>query len=377
MQTFTLNLSGMVPGENYPLRVRQYGSDEGGPSVYMQAALHADELPGIAALAMLEPMLLAAEAEGKLRGRVTVVPMANPIGARQFVNGRHQGRVDVADSLNFNRHHVAIAKSLIERLEGKLCESAADNAECVRAEMTAIAQQALDDPSLTVADQLRWQLFKLASNHQYVLDLHCDSHALMHLYASDSSWPALEPLHRRIGSVATMLAEISGGDPFDEALVRPWLALQRHFGETKIPMGCHSCTVEFRGENDVNAAYAEQDATALLGFLSDIGVYEGEVEQHAAPERSVIAPLTAMSIIRAASGGMVIYDKDIGDWVTVGERVARIYNPLEQTWSEVFADQSGLIYGRPTKNWLRRGGVAVGQRAGPRQGAPPHGPVCR
>ncbi|NVK32703.1 MAG: succinylglutamate desuccinylase/aspartoacylase family protein [Gammaproteobacteria bacterium] len=359
MQTFTLNLGGMVPGETYSLRLRQYGSDKGGPSVYMQAALHADELPGMAALAMLEPQLLAAESAGKLCGRVTVVPMANPIGARQFINGRHQGRFDVADSLNFNRHHVAIDEQLIERLEGQLTESADDNAAFVRVQMATIAQQALDDPCLSVADQLRWQLFKVASNHQYVLDLHCDNHALVHLYASDSSWPALAPLHHRIGSVATMLAEVSGGDPFDEALVRPWLALQRHFGETKIPMGCHSCTVEFRGSNDVNPDYAEQDAAALLGFLSDIGVYQGEVEHHAAPKRSVIAPLTAMSIIRATTGGMVLYDKDIGDWVLTGERVARIHDPLEQTWLEVFADQTGLIYGRPIKNWVRRGSVVT------------------
>lgn len=48
-------------------------------------------------------MLAQVEAHGRLRGRVTVVPFANPLGLGQVLHGDHTGRFDLYDGRNFDR----------------------------------------------------------------------------------------------------------------------------------------------------------------------------------------------------------------------------------------------------------------------------------
>ena len=69
MQKSQIIIAGDVPGVEYRLTVLSFeGSDAAAPRVYMQAALHAEELPGTAALHFLVPMLQAAETRGDLLG---------------------------------------------------------------------------------------------------------------------------------------------------------------------------------------------------------------------------------------------------------------------------------------------------------------------
>jgi predicted deacylase len=60
--------------------------------VYIQASLHAEELPGMLAAHHLRPLLEAAEAAGLLRGEVVLVPVANPIGLAQRLDHKPMGR---------------------------------------------------------------------------------------------------------------------------------------------------------------------------------------------------------------------------------------------------------------------------------------------
>src|ERR1700712_2104480 len=79
------------------------GSDPAAPKVYIQAALHAGELPGTALLHFLCERLRVAEAAGAIRSDITVVPHANPIGAGQSLFGGMEGRFELGSRTNFNR----------------------------------------------------------------------------------------------------------------------------------------------------------------------------------------------------------------------------------------------------------------------------------
>ena len=59
-----------------------FGASGSGPKVYIQASLHAEELPGMLAAYHLRPLLEAAETLGQVQGEVVLVPMANPVGAK-------------------------------------------------------------------------------------------------------------------------------------------------------------------------------------------------------------------------------------------------------------------------------------------------------
>ena len=62
----------------------RFVGDGHGPTVHLQAGVHADEIAGMLVLHLLIQRLHVAEAQGRFKGSVTVVPQANPLGIGQF-----------------------------------------------------------------------------------------------------------------------------------------------------------------------------------------------------------------------------------------------------------------------------------------------------
>ncbi|MFO1372317.1 MAG: succinylglutamate desuccinylase/aspartoacylase family protein [Candidatus Competibacteraceae bacterium] len=81
--------------------------------------MHADEIPLLVAQHLLR-QLDQAQAEGRILGEVVVVPVANPIGLSQHLNGRLLGRFDFESTGNFNRGFPDLTAGALERLRGRL-----------------------------------------------------------------------------------------------------------------------------------------------------------------------------------------------------------------------------------------------------------------
>ncbi|MFZ1324686.1 MAG: succinylglutamate desuccinylase/aspartoacylase family protein, partial [Candidatus Contendobacter sp.] len=101
--TSEIILPSPAPGTRRTLRVHRYGAPGARPKAYFQAALHADEIPGLLVAQHLLCGLEQAQMEGRILGEVVVVPVANPIGLGQHLNGRLLGRFDFESTGNFNR----------------------------------------------------------------------------------------------------------------------------------------------------------------------------------------------------------------------------------------------------------------------------------
>ena len=92
MDTHEIVIAGDTPGIEWRLPVLRFnGSDPKAPTVYIQAALHANELPGTALVHFLCERLRQAQADGAILGNLTIVPQANPIGAGQWHFGGMEG----------------------------------------------------------------------------------------------------------------------------------------------------------------------------------------------------------------------------------------------------------------------------------------------
>src|SRR5262249_29374986 len=149
----------------------------------------------------------AAEAAGEMLGEVVLVPLANPIGLAQIVEGSHLGRYELASGENFNRSFPDLAATAVERLAGRLRAHAAGNVRLIRRALVAILDE--QEPPTELAS-LRRILMREAVDADYVLDLHCDNDALLHLYLGEARWPDGVDLSADFGSVATLLAAASG-----------------------------------------------------------------------------------------------------------------------------------------------------------------------
>jgi len=343
------------PGTSHQLTVHRFGRQGARPCVYIQAALHSDEIPGMLCAQGMRRDLAALEAAGDLKGEVVLVPVANPLGLSQQVLGQPLGRFSLSDGGNFNRDFPAIGEGLAARICDRLGDEPAANAELVR---QALAEELATRTAITPAEHLKKMLLGLALPADLVLDLHCDAEAAIHLYTHTDSAATFAPLAALLGARAVLLTDVSGGDPFDEALSRPWAELARAFPYQPVPFGCQSVTVELRGQRDVDHAMADSDAAAILGFLRRVGVIAGAPPALPAALCRPTA-LEASEPIIAPACGILVYRHEVGDQVGAGAILAEIINPLTGEATHVRSQSAGVFYARSSLRF-----ATPGQRLG-------------
>ncbi|MEE8274656.1 MAG: succinylglutamate desuccinylase/aspartoacylase family protein [Alphaproteobacteria bacterium] len=346
----------MSPGTERSHTVHSFGVASARPKAYLQAGIHADEIPGLLVLHHLLRRLVAADRRGEIAGEIVVVPFANPIGLSQRLKGVLLGRYEFSGGDNYNRKFPNLDEAVAERVDGRLGTDAGKNVAAIRAAMLA----ELDDRTAeTDLEAQRLTLMRLAVDADIVLDLHCDSEAILHLFLGDHLWPEAADLSAQLASRATMLAIDSGDDPFDESCSRPWWFLAERFGERyPIPPACLAATVELRGTADVGDHVAVADADNLFRFLQRRGVVAGDPGPLPEPQCEA-TPFSGVDYVIAPSAGVVTYHKAPGDRVKAGETVAELIDPAaaDPTAARVALDSpvEGVMVGRHLMKLARAG----------------------
>lgn len=320
--------------------------------VYIQSSLHADEIPGMLVSHYLRQRLLALEQADAIVGEIVLVPVANPIGLAQDIQGSAFGRFDLATGINFNRGYQYLTPALVEKLTGRLGADAAENIALIRHEALAILAQW--QPANEAA-ALKKTLQTLAIDADIVLDLHCDNQAVMHLYTGTPLADATMPLARYLGAQALLLSVLSGDDPFDESCSRHWWELTQHFGsETPIALGCQAVTIELRGESDLAHSFAQQDADAILQFL----IQAGHIKGVAAPMPAALCqatPLEGSEPIAAPHAGALVFTKNTGDMIAAGESIGDVIDPISGTVTPMISNVAGVLYARVARRYAQHG----------------------
>lgn len=329
MQKSIERIAGESEGVSYEFPLFRFaGTDKAAPSAYLQAALHAGELPGVVAIDALMPMLAKAETEGRIKGDIAIVPWANPIGRAQYHFGEHQGRFHLGTRTNFNRGFPLLA--------------APDAA-------------LLPDTTLGSVDQrLKTRLVQLSLGHDIVLDLHCDDEGLAYLYVHTSLWPAMADCAAAMDVDAVMLWSEDTDGTFEGASIMPY---QNVPGDVANLDRRVATTVEYRGILDVDGALAASDAEGLYRLLVARGVITDTALPVPGSFTGVVAPLENIDMMPAPRAGAVLYDVKPGDRVAKGARLATIVHAPGETdgRTEVFAPQDGIILTRRSRRIIRAG----------------------
>ena len=355
-----------------------YGDPAARPKVYLQASLHAEELPGMLVAHHLRQALDEAERLGLIQGCVVLVPAANPIGLAQRLDHKAMGRFEFDTSQNFNRHYPDLAAAVFDTVRPRLGPDAQANVATVRA---AVAQWIDGWQPGSELDSLRRSLLGLSHDADVVIDLHCDWEAVLHLYCEEACWPPLESLARLTGARAVLLARDSGGGPFDECLSGLWWQLAERLRAAGVshplPQGCASTTLELRGEADVTHDLARRDAQALMAYLRHLGVVSGD--RPALPEALCRpTPLSGSETLHTPVPGVVVYRARPGDVLAAGDPVADVIDPTAPGQARVHtvcASVPGVLYATVAQRYAVAGGElgkiagAVPFRTGPLLGA--------
>ena len=366
-QKRTITLPSMTPGTGRVIAFHRFGKAGARPKAYLQAAIHANELPGAMALHHLLPMLVAADKAGRIKGEIVVVPTINPIGLAQLAGNTHLGRYELLGRENFNRNWHDLSGPVADRVGRNLGTNARDNVAMIR--KAAVAALAAMKPA-TELQVLRVEAMKLSADADIVLDLHCDLEAVLHLFISRKDWPGpAQALAADLGAEATLY-----NDPYPEALTFSgvngalWARLAERFPAAAIPQACLSATVEYRGQHDVNHRLGESDARNLFRFLVRRGVIAGRAGT--LPRlKAQATPIAGMDVGYAPKTGMLTYLLPKGSRVKRGTAVCEVIDPADprgpKARTQVLARTDGILFSRRPDGRLAWPGAALFRIAGP------------
>lgn len=341
-------LAGQSLGQQTTLTSLHIGTAGARPKAYLQASLHAGELPGMLALHHLRPMLEAAAERGELIGEVVLVPVANPIGLAQRIDHTAMGRFELRSSENFNRHFPDLAAAVFDAVRHDLGADPQANVERVR---SAVALHLAQLSAPTALQAMRRTLLQLAHDADVVLDLHCDCEAVVHVYSEHACWDRIEPLARLLGARAALLASDTGSGSFDECCSGLWWQLASRLAAadgparpvTPLPQACASATVELRGESDVKHPIGRSDAEALYAYLQTVGVVAGPAPD-LPPPACTATPLAGSQTIKAPHAGLLVFRASPGDKLVVGDPVVDVIDPLDGRTTCVRSEVDGVLY---------------------------------
>jgi predicted deacylase len=294
-------LPALSPGASHRLLKHTFEGVGSTLSVYVQAGLHADELPGMLAIQHLLDSLVKLESAGRIRGRIVVRPFANPIGLGQRVFGAHTGRFNLDNGENFNRRFPDLTRHIEEALAAR--DIAHNDVKGAKDLFTdVVGELAPLDPVAA----MKAALLAEALQHDIVLDLHCDTDGILHLYSTNSQRVQAVALARCMQVKAVFLEDRAGGTPFDEAITQCWGILQQA-GVVDEEHSAFCTSVELRGQADVSDAYANADAQGILRYLAMRGLVDlMDLEQDGVKvldEHDVMVfPLEGVSHVLAPAG---------------------------------------------------------------------------
>lgn len=318
LERITTTIPADAPGTTTELALFRIGPADAATKIYMQAALHADEQPGIMAIHHLLPLLEKADAEGRLRARFSIHPMVNPLGMSRIESETHLGRYDGRSGTNFNRRWPDLYAAIGDNVGPDLTNDADTNIRVIR---QAVRNWLDAQTPQTAMQRLRHRVMCEAYDADYVLDLHCDDEALPHLFVTPESMNALAELADWMGSVAQLTAEDSGGGSFDEVWPSLWTRLRAAHPDKPIPFSGVAATLEYRGQHNVFDAVGRKDAENLFNFFIAKGFIDLPLPEASQPAPAP-TPLSATQILRVDRAGLLAYRVELGEWVTKGQPIA-------------------------------------------------------
>lgn len=300
-----IEVGGRPDGTSLNLVFWQAGKGE--PKVFIAAAVHGNELTGVASLWMLREFI---EGLGRIEGSLTVLPIINPEGFSHGVRGMPETLYDL------NRLYPG-------------------------------------DPRGSVAERIVYHVWEAARQHDYVIDLHTAGTCIPFILLDPS--PPARPEARRLSK---QLAWSSGITVLDELPPEKYsrLGLQGSLPAVAVKNGIPSFTLELPSiEGYMDRRGAVAGFKALKNILRHLGLVRGKPES--IDEYPVIREENLYrDTLTADTPGILDYTAKLGSMIPAGALVARIRNPIGDVVDEVRAPRDLYVVALNRKGVLWSGG---------------------
>jgi len=364
-------LATLTSGDTLFLQAYQFRGQQPGKKVYIQSNLHGAEIVGNAVIYELIQFLRNIDVS-QLTGEIWLVPLCNPLGSNQRTHYFSSGRFNSYDGRDWNRifwEYRSDADDLDDFVQAHFDSSPADIQQHYRQRiLKAFAQleQAIASPKgVPFRDQYRYRLQTLCLDADYLIDLHSSSNqGINYLYY----FPQREESARLFLLPAGILLDHYDGDAFDEAFIKPWLALEHCFAQhgRDLQFDVEAWTLELGTGLRIQPESVAKGLRGIKNYLT----YKGSLSLSGFP---VDAPsyhdvrFTATSKLAryyAPRGGMVQPVASLGALVDAGQPLYQLLSfdkrQPEPKTLVVHAEQDGLIFDMAMNQAVNQGEYVLG-----------------
>lgn len=308
------------------------GSNPNAPQVYIQSSIHGAEVQGSGIILHLIEYLL----QHPPQSTITLVPNVNPFSLNQRLGDYGFSRFDPNTGDNWNRLYTNITcctppektaedQIVIEEFLKEIPPNTPPPQviQKLRAEIIKRLTQRLSTPSLLPYGQkLALQIQLMATQADIVLDLHCDTISIPHLYSPNYAVNSAH--HFNIPYIIAIPEKFAGA--LDEATFTPWSNLAKTWNSPHYPKPhTESFTLEYGSQEVLDLPLAKQQAQGILHYLSTKQACPplSTTQQNPLPNIQV-TPLKNLINIYAPQSGYLTYLPPLGQKINPGQPLLEI-----------------------------------------------------
>ncbi|MEJ6481978.1 succinylglutamate desuccinylase/aspartoacylase family protein [Nostoc punctiforme UO1] len=360
----------MASGDRLSLQVYKFIGAQPGKKVYIQSNLHGAEIVGNAVIHQLIEFLLTIN-DTDLTGEIWLVPVCNPMGTNERAHHFSPGRYCVYEAKDWNRIFWDYEKEADDLVAFTKSQFHID-LEVVRQNYLIIIKQQFakilekinSRVGVPYTEVFAYKLQNLSLDADYLIDLHSSTNqALDYVYYFRNREDSAKYFLLDFG----ILLDKYDGDAFDEAFIKPWLALEACFKELgkEIKFDVEAWTLELGTGMQINPDSVSKGVRSVKNYLVQKGVLQiPNLPDNIKTHEMTFASSSNRKKYYAIAGGMIQSRIALGSKVKTGEKLYQIlsFNKEGQlpTVIDVCAQQHGLVYDVATNQAVNEGEFVLG-----------------
>lgn len=350
-----LPLVQLASGDRFSLQIYKFISSTPGKKAYIQANLHGAEIVGNAVIHQLIEFLSSIN-QTNITGEIWLVPLCNPFSTNQRTHHFSTGRFNIYDGKDWNRifwDYEKECKDLEIFVKTQLNvhpDTVRQNyLQQIKQNFEKLAEKINSPSGVPLTDLYRYQLQSLCLDANYVIDIHSSSNqGIDYIYG----FQGREESAKAFLLDYEILLNDYDGETFDEAFLKPWLALEDALAQQGKPIqfDLESWTLELGSGMQMNPESVVKGVRGIKNYLAQKGILS--ISEFPLPETAThqinYTRKTQHKKYYAPIGGIIQNRLNLGNSITAGERIYQIITfnkegKLPDT-IDVIAEKSGIIF---------------------------------
>lgn len=304
------------------------GTHPQAPQTYIQSSIHGAEIQGNGVILHLIDHF----SKHPPLGTIVLVPNVNPFSINQRLGDYGYSRFDPNTGDNWNRLYANITcptpsektaddQIVIEEFLKKIATNAPipEVIKKLQTEILDRLQKRLENHQSSYGQKLALQIQAMASKADIVLDLHCDTISLPHLYSPNYAIHSAREFN--IPYLISIPEKFAGA--LDEACFCPWSHLAQVWKHPQYTQPhVEAFTLEFGSQEVLDLDAAKEQASSIIHYLSTKHVCHDT--DYKRISKQYVCPLADLGNIYSPQGGYISYFAPLGEIIQTNQPLLKI-----------------------------------------------------